>query len=340
MEKKISKKEIAIIIVGSIAYLILWLIQGKNSAAENPQVMAIITQLGQFAQENKVDVSSLMGPLQGLAHSGNGSINGVLAQLQVLITVSLVLTCKKPGYITVIVINVLNMLYTLFYSVLILGRTAALPGIAISFVSIIILSIIYNYIKKNTKMHNDLTESYEQAIESNRIIQEKDEVLTFLAYYDRLTQMPNRHLFIDTIEEKAKTGEEYTIVYAGLNGFRQVNENLGHATGDDLLKTYAARIEELCGDAIFTAKLGSDDFGFILPSGNTSDDIAAFVGQLQELFGEPVDIRGDVISLTGNYGAATFPIDARSAEDLFRCAESAMYSSKDSGTNQLFFYAR
>ena len=189
-------------------------------------------------------------------------------------------------------------------------------------------------------MHAELTKSYEQAIENNRIIQEKDEVLSYLAYYDRLTQMPNRHSFMENLEERVATGGDCTIIYIDIDNFKNINDTFGHSTGDELLVEYSKKIEELCGEENFAAKIGGDEYGIILRSGFSTNDIINFVAQLQNIFAECIILRGDEFSLTASYGAANFPSDARSSEDLFRAAESAMFSAKANGKNQLCFFRR
>ncbi|MDE6665629.1 MAG: hypothetical protein K2K14_05495 [Ruminococcus sp.] len=113
-------------------------------------------------------------------------INGIIAQFHVMISILFVLTNHKTGFLTGTILNILNLAIAVF-AVVMGGQKQAMPSIAISVCTIVTIAVIYNYINKNDKMHNELMEKYEQEIETRRVLQEKDEVLSYLAYYDRLT---------------------------------------------------------------------------------------------------------------------------------------------------------
>ncbi|MDE6501381.1 MAG: GGDEF domain-containing protein [Ruminococcus sp.] len=106
-------------------------------------------------------------------------------------------------------------------------------------------------------------EKYEREIENKRIFQEKDEVLSYLAYYDRLTHMPDRHLFIENLDLQNK---QCAVVCINLDDFRRINDNFG-----------------------MTA---SDEFAVILIDNNTSQDIINFAGQVHSIFFEPINVDG------------------------------------------------
>ena len=288
----------------------------------------------------KEKLNSVIGPLNSLKHVDRKGRVGMIAQAFSTETIFLVLLGGFPGFIVAVSLNFIYALYSLFFVIIHLGRTSAVPGVVMQFLSIFTNAIIFYFLNKNKKMHAELNESYEQAIENNRIIQEKDEVLSYLAYYDRLTQMPNRHLFMENLEERSNNAEEYTIIYADIDNFRHINDTFGHGVGDELLVKFAQRIEGICGEEIFSARIGGDEYGFILPNGYTQNDVVQFVAKLQGVFGESIEVKGEHFSLTASFGAATFPGDARSSEDLFRCAETAMFAAKTNGKNQLCFYMR
>ena len=157
--------------------------------------------------------------------------NGVIAQFHVMISVVLVLTDKKTGFIAGTVLNAINLVNGLM-AVVMAGQKQALPSLAISVCTVIIMAIIYSYTSRNEKMHDELMEKYEQEIENKRILQEKDEELSYLAYYDRLTQMPNRHLFMENLEENISQNTQCAVICINLDDFRRVNDIYGLATGD------------------------------------------------------------------------------------------------------------
>ncbi|MBR6986236.1 MAG: GGDEF domain-containing protein [Ruminococcus sp.] len=339
METKTKKGNTPVLIICAVLFLILWFVQGRMNGRENPAIMGLIENLQGISQRENLNLDSVIGPLKGMSRGGS-SVSGIIAQLQVMISAILVLTNKKRGFITAVILNVFNLGFITLFSIVLAKNFNALPGVAVALCTLIISGIIYYFTQKTDKMHEELTKSYEQAIENNRIIQEKDEVLSYLAYYDRLTQMPNRHSFMENLEERIASGGDCTIIYIDIDNFKIINDTFGHSTGDELLVQYANRIEALCGENNFAAKIGGDEFGIILHSGYSSNDIINFVAQLQSVFSDTINLRGDDFSLTASFGTANFPSDARSTEDLFRAAESAMFSAKANGKNQLCFYRR
>lgn len=290
-------------------------------------VVCIVLFAVLFAAQRKISVNPKLT-----------GFNGIIAQLHVMISVILVLANKKLGFIVGIVLNAVNLVSGLM-AVLVAGQKAALPSIAISVCTIIIMAIIYNYTSKNEKMHNELMEKYEQEIETRRVLQEKDEVLSYLAYYDRLTQMPNRHLFMENLEKDIEDNKQCAVVCVNLDDFRHINDTFGMATGDELIKTYAERIESVAGEENFAARISGDEFAVILGSENSNQDVINFAVRIQGIFGEPVNINGNGLGVSSSIGIAMFPKDAGSAEDVLRCAEKAMYMSKNNGKNKVCFYS-
>jgi len=127
--------------------------------------------------------------------------NGILSQIQVLATVIMVLFDRKRGFIVALILEIGSGLMTLIGQLIIAKNLSAAPAIAITIVTIVTLVILYLNIERNHRMHDEINRSYEQLIEQNRMIEEKDQTLTYLAYYDRMTGLPNRAYFSDKIQE-------------------------------------------------------------------------------------------------------------------------------------------
>ena len=305
-------------------------------------IVGILLYLGLFALNGRMAGGGPGGPPADAAPKGSGmsGMNGVIGQIMLVDSITMVLLGKKKGFIVASVLNLFNACFVLFTQVIKGGNSGAVPGVVVSAISIGICFIIYFYVANTKKMTDELTESYQKAIEQTRLLQDKDETLRFLAYYDKLTGMPNRELFVDNINDRIKETRMTSLVYIDIDNFRNVNDTFGHNLGDDLLVRYAERITQLCGDKIFAAKIGGDEFGILLDENYSAEDVMRFVGNVANVFSEPVNIRGDVFSTTASVGVSIFPTDTRSAEDLFRCAETAMFSAKANGKNQLCFYRR
>lgn len=339
--KKKKDNSLIILILGALIYILLIMVNARTSIRAGGK-----PHQGEGAPETSISQSEDGGEDAAAAPSGgesakNGNgLSGVVGQIQVVVAVSMVLLCKKKGFITMAVLCGGNSMFVLFTQVLSGKNRGALPGVVVSALSIVICFIIYFYVSRTDKMTKELTESYQQAIEQARIIEEKDESLKFLAYYDRLTEMPNRQSFIDELDSRISSNSNCTVIYCDIDDFKQINDRFGHNIGDELLIKYSQKLQEYCGSEFFAAKIGGDEFGFILGAGYNGEDVINVVNGIANIFGTQIDIRGDIFALTASYGAATFPNDSRSSEDLFRAAETAMFAAKAQGKRQLCFYQR
>jgi len=338
MKDKKGKDSIVVHIVCGVIYIALWYVVRIFNGHGDPALKAVVASMNDFAAGNDIHLEQFIGPLTGLSNRPMTGVNGVVSQFQVMVSVILVLVNRKTGVIGAYIWNAFSAVSSIVMCIS-SNSTAPLPGVFIAIVTAIIVTIIDVFLKRMDKMHEELNASYVQAIENNRIIQEKDEVLSYLAYYDRLTKLPNRQLFTENIEERVKDTEEFTVIYFGLDNFRSINDNYGHAVGDELLVKYAENIEEFCGEDVFISRINGNDFGIIISTTNRQQ-IVDFANNLQNTINKPVNLRGDVFRMTASMGIASFPTDVRSADDVFRCAESAMFTAKLNGKAQFAFYSK
>lgn len=162
-----------------------------------------------------------------------------------------------------------------------------------------------------------------------------------LAYFDVLTQLPNRTLLQDRVNTALhlarRNHSPLALMYLDLDHFKHVNDTLGHPIGDKLLVAAAQRLRQVLRDEDTLARTGGDEFVLILPETNTEG--AAHVAQkLIELMTEDFDIEPYHLSLTLSIGIAMYPSDAREYSDLYRCADVAMFRAKADGRNSFRFF--
>ena len=117
---------------------------------------------------------------------------GIISQVQVVISVVMVFLCREKGMITAAVLGLAQAGFLLVVRVAMKADMSAITGAVVTLNTIAIMWLIYGYVSGNEKMNRELTESYQQAIDKNRIIEEQGESLKYMAYYDSLTHMPNR----------------------------------------------------------------------------------------------------------------------------------------------------
>ena len=152
------------------------------------------------------------------------------------------------------------------------------------------------------------------------------------AQHDPLTSLPNRtrvhELLQGEIEASRLTGRPVTLGFLDLNYFKAVNDNLGHAVGDELLVEVARRLVRSVREGDTVARLGGDEFAIILP-GTSADDALHVMERASVALEQPIDLSGTEVAVGGAFGFATFPgCGATDDDGLIRCADTAMYRAK------------
>lgn len=165
-----------------------------------------------------------------------------------------------------------------------------------------------------------------------------------LAFYDPLTNLPNRRFFRDHLQYvlAAANHEEnrIAILMLDLDNFKKVNDTLGHDAGDELLTALSERLRGLVAQKDVVSRMGGDEFMILLRDVDIRSSIQRIADRILQAVRRPVTIRGHDIEVTASIGVATYPEDALSAEELMRNADLALYLSKESGRNRLSFFSR
>jgi diguanylate cyclase (GGDEF)-like protein/PAS domain S-box-containing protein len=170
-----------------------------------------------------------------------------------------------------------------------------------------------------------------------------EEELTRQAFHDGLTELANRALFRDRLDQalarSARSQEVLAVLLVDLDGFKQVNDSLGHDAGDDLLRQVAHRCGEITRPSDTLARLGGDEFALLLEGANESMAVA-IAERLLERVAEPVTIAGHDFALGASIGIVLHPGGAGKSEELIRHADVAMYAAKEAGRGryELFRY--
>lgn len=162
--------------------------------------------------------------------------------------------------------------------------------------------------------------------------------IQFLAFHDALTGLPNRALFLDRLEqamERAKRERrKLSVIFIDLDGFKEINDSLGHDIGDLLLQKIAQRIRDRLRRGTDTvARLGGDEFVVLMEDLNDSNNCIALATGIIEDVAVPLDLRGHAVRVGASMGIALFPEDSDDTLELMRRADIAMYSAKASGKN-------
>lgn len=169
-----------------------------------------------------------------------------------------------------------------------------------------------------------------------------EEIITFQAYHDQLTRLPNRVLFKDRLELAIAQAQRRTgalaVMFIDVDRFKLVNDTFGHAEGDTLLRGIAARLSTTLRRGDTLARLGGDEFTVLLPDINHPEDAEIIARKILEALSLPFRLEHGDFRATVSIGIALFPRDGDTAEDLTRHADIAMYQVKRSGKNAFRFF--
>lgn len=177
----------------------------------------------------------------------------------------------------------------------------------------------------------------------NEIMSHRQKHLFGLAHFDQLTELPNRTLLLDRLEQalsvSSRSQRKISLLFIDLDGFKPVNDTYGHHTGDRLLKEVATRLQACIRDGDTAARLGGDEFVVMLPESDV--ELAAMVAQrILDKLRLPYALGvNNVDGLSGSVGIAAYPEHAGSLDDLLHAADQAMYAAKKAGKDRFAVFA-
>ncbi|MGE4578270.1 MAG: putative bifunctional diguanylate cyclase/phosphodiesterase [Desulfuromonadales bacterium] len=179
-------------------------------------------------------------------------------------------------------------------------------------------------------------------VEAENRLRENQDRLKHLAHHDPLTNLPNRTLFKERLNQalaKARrSGEQVAIVFLDLDRFKKINDTLGHEAGDQLLKDVAARLRTCIRQSDTVARLGGDEFVLVLEEINQPGPVITVAKKILSALAQPFVIDDYELYITTSIGISLFPSDGDEATGLMKCADVAMYRVKQQGRNNYQFY--
>jgi len=171
---------------------------------------------------------------------------------------------------------------------------------------------------------------------------EDEERIPFQANYDQLTGLPNRSLFLDrlnqTLANAERTRTNVGVMFIDLDGFKLVNDTLGHDVGDLLLQETSERLKECVRNTDTVSRLGGDEFTILMPNLHDPRDAPLVANRILESVYTPFNLKGSDFFVSASIGITVYPQDAKSAGDLLRNADSAMYQAKEKGKANFQFF--
>ena len=171
---------------------------------------------------------------------------------------------------------------------------------------------------------------------------EKEKKLNYLAYYDALTGLANRNLFLERTAQYMRSavggGHKLALFLIDLERFKNINDSLGQLAGDALLRLVAEWLTRIVGDAALVARVGADHFAVVLPEVKPEGNVAALLEKtIAVLLEHPFRLDDAVFRIAAKVGVALFPEDGVDADTLYKHAETALKKAKASGDRYLFY---
>lgn len=291
-------------------------------------------------------------------------IKGIVAQVQLMISVYMVVGVIKKGYISAMIINILQCILVA-RTVIQNNNINALTGVIVSICTIIIISVISFFGRRlNKKMievvqqreeivilyeelsatEQELLGQNQQLLEYNRLLEEKEEKLNYLAYFDSLTELPNRKMVIDRLEMLINFSSQnylkFFVVFIDLDNFKRINDSMGHYIGDLLLQSVVSRFKTVISNGDMLGRLGGDEFALITQRYIKEEEVFEYVESLRKVLLGPFTIEKTELSITASLGISIYPQDGIDSAELLKCADTAMYKAKENGKNAIQFFRK
>jgi diguanylate cyclase (GGDEF)-like protein len=185
-----------------------------------------------------------------------------------------------------------------------------------------------------TRIHN--------LLEVRLLYKEAERQLLHLAHHDPLTGLPNRKLFYELLGRALVQAAEHhwtvSVLVLDIDRFKNINDTLGHAMGDELLRQCSNRLRNCLRFNDTIARLGGDEFGLILLTAKIPDESSIVASKIREALRQPFDLNGHEVTVTVSIGITLYPLDALDVSSLVQNGDTAMYRAKEAGRNTYRFY--
>lgn len=269
----------------------------------------------------------------GIDFLNESALRGILTQLQMIISIYLVLMEEKPGFIAAIILNTAGIFGSASYMIR-SGTTIPLPGIISGISAVLMAVLIFSYKKR---MNDNIRKINNQ----RKNLKENERKLYQMAYYDTLTGLHNKDWFVEQLSRTIHTAKRNAaligVMFIDIDSFKSVNDTLGHSTGDEALKLIANRISACLRQDDAITRFGGDEYLIMLNNIKKPEALQMVCDRIMDAFKSPISLQDVEYFVTASAGVAVYPVDGQDPETLIKNADIAMYLAKNRGKNQCIF---
>lgn len=240
-----------------------------------------------------------------------------LGLVQLMLSVEMVLADWKHGFLLSVGLNSFNII-SVILAFFVRNEVIAIPGVAISIISITISIIIY---RQHRKIAVDM------------------EKLKNLSYFDSITGLPNRNYMIDEIDKLIISRiPEFSIAVFDVDNFRMINDTLGHNVGDIYISELSHILKKFIQKPNLLGKIGADEFVVVFPESLKDEEIESKVSEISNLISKPFTYKNQTIKLTASVGIVRYPKDSESTKSLLQQLDMAIFRAKSHGKDCVVFF--
>ena len=195
-------------------------------------------------------------------------------------------------------------------------------------------------VKDRTQALENINRDLKDQIKKREVVEKE---LEYLAYYDELTSLPNRSLFIEELKNSLLQAKRHDtllgVMFIDLDRFKKINDSYSHYIGDKLLKVASSRLKGLLRESDVIARNGGDEFIVYLENMHDAREPFVVANKIIECMNKKFEVEGHTIHIGASVGVALYPLDGDDAVDLVKKADTAMYEAKKQGRNNFQFYS-
>lgn len=276
-----------------------------------------------------------------LSPEAKGGINGIVSQIQVLISVAMVVMIPKKGYTISLVMSIFNSLYILIAGVILSHNPGAAPGVLIPLITIVVCTLIHYYSLMSYKAQEELERRNSELVDTNDKINREGERLSRIVYNDPLTGLFNKDKFQSYLSEILEDEDvaPFTVVYTEIDDFDSLSNKYDQNTSDMILTTFSYRLHNFCGNSSITARIEGARFALIIKGQRNRESVTSYLSDLVAEVCEPITINGKSIEISVSSGISHYPRDGRAADALMDSADNAVKYALEKGKGSVYFFS-